>query len=148
LGMLLKRAGLAKESLRLEVTESAVMAGAESAEAGLQRLKAMGASLAIDDFGTGHSSLSQLARLPFDTLKIDKSFMTSMRLDEAGPKVLASILSLARQLNLVAIAEGVETEEDVALLRNMGCEQGQGFLFGAPMPAAQVFGFISAARAL
>ena len=148
LGMLLKRAGLAKESLRLEVTESAVMAGAESAEAGLQRLKAMGASLAIDDFGTGHSSLSQLARLPFDTLKIDKSFMTSVRNDGAGPKVLASILSLAHELKLVAIAEGVETEDDVALLKNMGCEQGQGFLFGAPMPAAEVFGFISAARAV
>ena len=147
LGMLLKRAGLAKESLRLEVTESAVMAGAESAEAGLQRLKAMGASLAIDDFGTGHSSLSQLARLPFDTLKIDKSFMTSVRNDGAGPKVLASILSLAHELKLVAIAEGVETEEDVALLKSMGCEQGQGFLFGAPMPAAEVFGFIAAARA-
>jgi len=123
-----------------------VMAGVESAEAGLQRLKAMGASLAIDDFGTGHSSLSQLARFPFETIKIDKSFMTSVRHDAAGPKVLASVISLAHELKLVAVAEGVETEEEVALLRALGCEQGQGFYFGAPMPAAQIFGYIAAAR--
>jgi diguanylate cyclase (GGDEF)-like protein len=146
LGAILKRAGLAKDSLRLEVTESAVMAGADGAEAGLQRLKAMGASLAIDDFGTGNSSLSQLARLPFDTIKIDRSFMTSVRQDAAGPKVLASILSLAHELKLAVIAEGIETDEDASLLRAMGCEQGQGFLFGAPMPAAQIFGFIAACR--
>jgi diguanylate cyclase (GGDEF)-like protein/PAS domain S-box-containing protein len=146
LGAILKRAGLVKDSLRLEVTESAVMAGAEGAEAGLQRLKAMGASLAIDDFGTGNSSLSQLARLPFDTIKIDRSFITSMRQDPAGPKVLASILSLAHELKLAVVAEGVETEEDASLLKNMGCEQGQGFLFGAPMPAAQVFGLIAGAK--
>jgi len=112
----------------------------------LKRLKAMGASLAIDDFGTGHSSLSQLARLPFDTLKIDKSFMMSVRHDAAGPKVLASILSLAQELKLVAIAEGVESKEEVTLLKALGCEQGQGFLFGAPMPSAQVFGFIASAK--
>jgi diguanylate cyclase (GGDEF)-like protein len=146
LGQILSRAGLAKDSLRLEVTESAVMAGAESAEAGLQRLKAMGASLALDDFGTGHSSLSQLARLPFDTLKIDKSFMVSVRHDAAGPKVLASILSLAHELKLVAIAEGVESVQEVTLLKALGCDQGQGFLFGAPMPSAQVFGFIASAK--
>ncbi len=146
LGEILSRAGLAKDSLRLEVTESAVMAGAESAEAGLRRLKAIGASLAIDDFGTGHSSLSQLARLPFDTLKIDKSFMMSVRHDAAGPKVLASILSLAQELKLVTIAEGVESKQEVTLLKALGCEQGQGFLFGAPMPSAQVFGFIASAK--
>ena len=147
LGLILMRAGLPKDSLRLEVTESAVMAGAESAEAGLHALKAMGASLAIDDFGTGHSSLSQLARLPFDTIKIDKSFVRSVRYDGAGPKVLASILSLAHDLKLSAIAEGVETEEDVALLKSLGCEQGQGFLFGAPMPAAEILSFIESAKA-
>jgi diguanylate cyclase (GGDEF)-like protein/PAS domain S-box-containing protein len=146
LGAILKRAGLAKDSLRLEITESAVMAGAGAAEVGLQRLKAMGASLAIDDFGTGNSSLSQLARLPFDTIKIDRSFMTSARQDAAGPKVLASILSLADELKLAVVAEGIETDEDAALLRNMGCQQGQGFLFGAPMPAAQIFGFIAACK--
>jgi diguanylate cyclase (GGDEF)-like protein/PAS domain S-box-containing protein len=147
LGLILMRAGLPKDSLRLEVTESAVMAGAESAEAGLHALKAMGASLAIDDFGTGHSSLSQLARLPFDTIKIDKSFVRSVRYDGAGPKVLASILSLAHDLKLAAIAEGVETEEDVALLKSLGCEQGQGFLFGAPMPAPEILSFLKGARA-
>jgi diguanylate cyclase (GGDEF)-like protein/PAS domain S-box-containing protein len=146
LGAILKRSGLAKDTLRLEVTESAVMAGAEAAEAGLKRLKAMGASLAIDDFGTGNSSLSQLARLPFDTIKIDRSFMTSVRQDAAGPKVLASILSLAHELKLAVVAEGIETDEDATLLRSLGCEQGQGFLFGAPMPAAQIFGFIAACK--
>jgi diguanylate cyclase (GGDEF)-like protein/PAS domain S-box-containing protein len=146
LGATLKRSGLAKDSLRLEVTESAVMAGADGAEAGLRRLKDMGASLAIDDFGTGNSTLSQLARYPFDTIKIDRSFITSARHDAAGPKVLASILSLAHELKLAVIAEGVETEDDALLLRRLGCEQGQGFLFGASMPSAQVFGFISGAK--
>ena len=146
LGAILKRTGLAKDSLRLEITESAVMAGADGAEAGLRRLKTMGASLAIDDFGTGNSSLSQLARFPFDTIKIDRSFMTSVRQDAAGPKVLASILSLAHELKLSVVAEGIESEEDATLLRSMGCEQGQGFLFGAPMPATQIFGFIAAAK--
>ena len=148
LGLILMRAGLPKDSLRLEVTESAVMAGAETAEAGLHALKAMGASLAIDDFGTGHSSLSQLARLPFDTIKIDKSFIRAIRQDGAGPKVLASILALAHDLKLEAIAEGIETDEDAALLKSLGCEQGQGFLFGAPMPAAEITNFIAAAKAV
>ena len=143
LGSVVKRAGLPKASLKLEVTESAVMAGAERAEAGLKRLKSLGASLAIDDFGTGHSSLSQLARLPFDTIKIDKSFLSSAR-DKAGAKILMSILTLAHELKLAVVAEGVETEADAAMLKQMGCEQGQGYLFGAPLPEAKVPAFISA----
>jgi len=143
LGSVVKRAGLPKSSLKLEVTESALMAGAERAEAGLKRLKGLGASLAIDDFGTGHSSLSQLARLPFDTIKIDKSFLASAR-DSAGAKILASIVTLAHELKLAVVAEGVETEADAALLKKLGCEQGQGYLFGAALPEAKVPAFISA----
>jgi diguanylate cyclase (GGDEF)-like protein/PAS domain S-box-containing protein len=143
LGSVVKRAGLPKASLRLEVTESAVMAGAERAEAGLKRLKGLGASLAIDDFGTGHSSLGQLARLPFDTIKIDKTFLSSAR-DPAGAKILMSILTMAHELKLSVIAEGVETEADAALLKQIGCEQGQGYLFGAPLPEGRVPAYISA----
>jgi EAL domain-containing protein (putative c-di-GMP-specific phosphodiesterase class I) len=87
-----------------------------------------------------------LARLPFDTIKIDRSFIPAVRQGAAGRKVLASILSLARELKLGVVAEGLESEQDAMLLRTMGCEQGQGFVFGAPMPAAQVFGFIAGAK--
>jgi diguanylate cyclase (GGDEF)-like protein len=145
LGSVLKRAGLVKSSLKLEITESAIMSGAERAEAGLKRLKSMGASLAIDDFGTGHSSLSQLARFPFDTIKIDKSFLASAR-EPSGAKVLGSILGLAHELKLTVVAEGVENDDDAAMLKQLGCEQGQGYLFGAPLPEPKVPAYLAAVR--
>ena len=145
LALLLKRAGLANRSLRLEVTESQVMAGSDRAEAALKHLKHLGAGLAIDDFGTGHSSLSHLARFPFDTIKIDKSFISDAQ-ERTGSKILASIVSLAHDLKLSVVAEGVENEGEAARLKEMACEFGQGFLFGSPMPAKEVSGLISAGR--
>jgi EAL domain-containing protein (putative c-di-GMP-specific phosphodiesterase class I) len=146
LGALLKTAGLAKGSLRLEVTESAVMAGAEEAAAALKRVKSLGAGLAIDDFGTGHSSLSHLTRFPFDTIKIDKSFLAATR-ENTGLKILASIVSLAKDLKLSVVAEGVETQEEASRLKEMGCEFGQGFLLGMAVPAAEINGVIVNAQA-
>lgn len=143
---LLKAAGLAKGSLRLEVTESALMAGAEEAAAALKRFKTLGAGLAIDDFGTGHSSLSHLTRFPFDTIKIDKSFLAAAK-QTTGLKILASIVSLAKELKLSVVAEGVETQEEASRLKEMGCEFGQGFLLGTPVPAAEINGLITSAQA-
>jgi diguanylate cyclase (GGDEF)-like protein/PAS domain S-box-containing protein len=143
---LLQTASIAKRSLKLEVTEGAVIAGAADAEAALNRLKNLGLGLAIDDFGTGHSSLSRLKRFPFDVIKIDKSFIADAH-DKAGAAILNSIISLARELKLAVVAEGVEAEKDATLLRQMNCEYGQGFLFSAPLPASEVGKFISAASA-
>ena len=133
---------LAKRSLRLEITESAVMADADAAEAALKRLRKLGAGLAIDDFGTGHSSLSQLKRFPFDVIKIDRSFLIQSRKD-GGDTILASIVSLAHELGMQVVAEGVESEEDAERLRAMGCEYAQGFLYGAPLQVSEVNNFIA-----
>jgi EAL domain-containing protein (putative c-di-GMP-specific phosphodiesterase class I) len=93
----------------------------------------MGVSIAIDDFGTGFSSLSYLARLPVDTLKIDRSFVIDMTSPE-GTSLVPAIIGLARSLKLKVVAEGVETEEQAQLLRLLGCDEMQGYLFGKPMP--------------
>ena len=143
-GALLQNADIARRSLKLEVTESAVMKGAGRAEAALQRLRALGAGLAVDDFGTGHSSLSHLRRFPFEAIKIDKSFVADAA-DKAGAVILKSIISLAHELRLVVVGEGIQTEAEASRLREMGCEFGQGFLFGAPLPASEVLAFIAMA---
>jgi diguanylate cyclase (GGDEF)-like protein len=142
-GSLLAAADIARRSLKLEITESAVMSGAGRAEAALTRLRDLGAGLAVDDFGTGHSSLSHLRRFPFESIKIDKSFVTEAH-ERSGAAILGSIVTLAHELKLAVVAEGVESERDAARLREMGCEFGQGFLFGTAIPAADVASFISA----
>jgi diguanylate cyclase (GGDEF)-like protein len=138
---LLRQSDIAKRSLKLEVTESAVMKGAGRAEAALLRLRNLGAGLAVDDFGTGHSSLSHLRRFPFEAIKIDKSFIADAH-EKAGAAILRSIVSLAHELKLAVVAEGIQTKDEALRLREMGCEYGQGYLFGAPLPLAEVVGFI------
>jgi EAL domain-containing protein (putative c-di-GMP-specific phosphodiesterase class I) len=142
---LLGSADIAKRSLKLEVTESAVMKGADRAEAALQRLRSLGVGLAVDDFGTGHSALSHLRRFPFEAIKIDKSFISALH-EQAGAAILRSIVSLAHELKLAVVAEGVETNEEAVRLRQMDCEYAQGFLFGAPLPPAEVLTFIAMAH--
>jgi diguanylate cyclase (GGDEF)-like protein/PAS domain S-box-containing protein len=144
---LLKHAEIVKGSLKLEVTESAVMKGAQRAEEALLRLRSLGVGLAVDDFGTGHSALSHLRRFPFEAIKIDKSFIADAQ-EKAGAAILRSIISLARELKLAVVAEGVETNEDAVLLRQMGCEYGQGYLFGAPLPPQDAANFIAVAHAV
>ena len=123
---------LSPSSLKLEVTESVAMENAEHTIHVLNELKRIGVQLSIDDFGTGYSSLSYLHRLPFDTLKIDRTFVS--RVDDKGEnsEVLQTIISLAKNLKMRVIAEGIETESQLAVLRNLGCDFGQGYLLAKP----------------
>jgi EAL domain-containing protein (putative c-di-GMP-specific phosphodiesterase class I) len=101
----------------------------------LQAIRAMGVSIAIDDFGTGFSSLGYLSKLPVDTLKIDRSFVTDMTAEPQGLALVSTIINLAHSLKLKVVAEGVETEEQSRLLRVLNCDEMQGFLFSKPVPS-------------
>jgi diguanylate cyclase (GGDEF)-like protein len=120
--------------LKLEITESSVMANAESAIEMLKELKALGLQLSIDDFGTGYSSLSYLHRFPTDTLKVDRSFVNKMEVGGENREIVKTIVSLAKALNMKVVAEGIETVDQYHLLKNLNCEYGQGFLFSRPVP--------------
>ena len=121
-------------SLKLEVTESTAMENAEHTIDVLNKLKQIGVQLSIDDFGTGYSSLSYLHRLPFDTLKIDRSFVYAVGEKGENSEVLQTIISLAKNLKMRVIAEGIETASQLAVLQNLGCDYGHGFLMAKPKP--------------
>jgi diguanylate cyclase (GGDEF)-like protein/PAS domain S-box-containing protein len=126
---------LSPEALKLEITESTVMADPAGAVEMLLQIKALGIRLAIDDFGTGYSSLSYLHRFPLDTLKIDRSFISEIQDDGEGMEIARTILPMAMNLQLDVVAEGVETIEQVALLRKLHCKYGQGYYFSRPLSA-------------
>jgi diguanylate cyclase (GGDEF)-like protein/PAS domain S-box-containing protein len=134
----LEETGLSAHLLELELTESMMMADVENAAQILHSLKKLGVHLSIDDFGTGYSSLAYLKRFPIDLLKIDQSFVRDITVDADDAAIATSIISLAHSLRLEVIAEGVETEAQLAYLRRHGCDYMQGYYFSRPIPAAEM----------
>ncbi|MHC4429933.1 MAG: putative bifunctional diguanylate cyclase/phosphodiesterase [Planctomycetota bacterium] len=130
---LIKETGIDPATLMLEITESAVMENADRLAPVLTQLRALGVKLAMDDFGTGHSSLSFLHRVPMNVLKIDQSFITSAVQEKECAAIVRTIVQLARNLGMKAVAEGIETQAQLEILRNVQCEYGQGFLFSEPV---------------
>ncbi|HLL20239.1 MAG TPA: GGDEF domain-containing phosphodiesterase, partial [Rubrivivax sp.] len=122
-------------ALELEITEGSLMNRTDEVVSTLRRLTEIGLRIAIDDFGTGYSSLSYLKRLPIDTLKIDRSFVMDIRSDTDDAAIVGAVISMARSLNLKVIAEGVETAHQLDLLRELGCDQYQGYLASRPLSA-------------
>ncbi|MEM7142803.1 MAG: EAL domain-containing protein, partial [Actinomycetota bacterium] len=130
-------AGISTDEICLEITESALMDDAQAATEQLDELRRIGISLGIDDFGTGWSQFAYLQRLPLDVLKIDRSFVSGLASDHAAATIVAAIIDLAHALGLIVIAEGVESEDQLAVLRELDCDQALGFLFSEPRePAA------------
>ncbi len=134
---ILDETGLKTSQLRLEVTESTVMEYHDRALSVLQELSSMGLSLATDDFGTGYSSLSYLQTFPFERLKIDRSFIEQMMENERSRVIVKTILMLGENLGIQVVAEGIEREGQLSVLRELGCRYGQGYLFSPPVPAPQ-----------
>lgn len=130
--------GLPPELLELEITESTAMENAEFTVHAMQSLTQLGIQTAIDDFGTGYSSLSHLKKMPLHTLKIDRSFVNDLMTDSDDSAIVTAVITMAHNLNLNVIAEGVETDEQLQRLRTLGCERAQGYLLGCPMPPHEI----------
>ena len=130
--------GIAPSSLKLELTESAVMDNAEAAIQMLKQIKETGVQVSIDDFGTGYSSLSYLHRFPIDQLKVDRSFVSAMEENTENGEIVRTVIALAKALGLKVVAEGIESIHQFHQLRILGCEYGQGFLFSKPLPVPEI----------
>ncbi|MEA5447267.1 EAL domain-containing protein [Leptolyngbya sp. CCNP1308] len=144
LGQILRETNLDGRRLKLEITESMVMGDVETAIDLMLGLKALGCKLGMDDFGTGYSSLSYLRRFPIDTLKVDQSFIRNMGGSREDHEIVRTIIGLGHTLGMDLIAEGIETLEQAAALRSLGCEFGQGYYWAKPMPAAEASALLSA----
>jgi len=135
---LLAAVGLPPSQLVLEVTESALEGSSEQAVAALSTLRTFGVRVALDDFGTGYSSLSRLDRLPVDIVKIDRSFVMALPPDTSRAPLVAAIIAMAGAMGMRVVAEGIEAPHQAKLLENLGCDEGQGYWLGRPLPAHQV----------
>lgn len=142
LATIIEKANVNPACIKLEITEQALLLDPRMATIGLARLKATGAKIAIDDFGTGYSSLSYLHRFPLDTLKIDRSFVQRIVEDQGRQRVVAAIISLARELNMDVVAEGVEFADEADWLRSQSCRYAQGYLIAKPAPFATAFDYL------
>jgi EAL domain-containing protein (putative c-di-GMP-specific phosphodiesterase class I) len=134
----LASSGLKPHQLHLELTETAILSDEHQASLLLSRVRATGVKVWLDDFGTGFSGLSHLRRVPVDGVKIDRSFVTDLLRDPDDLALTTSIIAMAHSLGITVVAEGIETEGQYAVLRERGCDQGQGFWMGRPMLAQEV----------
>jgi EAL domain-containing protein (putative c-di-GMP-specific phosphodiesterase class I) len=139
----LRETGVDPRLLELELTESMVMHNPEQAAAMLKELKAMGLTLSIDDFGTGYSSLAYLKRFPIDSVKVDRSFVKDIPGNAEDVAIVESVIALAHSLRLRVVAEGVETAEQEAHLRQAACDEMQGYLASKPLPADEATQYIT-----
>jgi EAL domain-containing protein (putative c-di-GMP-specific phosphodiesterase class I)/PleD family two-component response regulator len=144
----LRASGLPASALELELTESMVIEATPESLDALHELRRAGVTIALDDFGTGYSSLSYLRRLPIDSLKIDRSFISDLAVDAGAGAVLQAVLAVAGALRLRTVAEGIDSREQLAMLHSHGCHEGQGFLFSRPMPAIDVGPLLAAPVAI
>ena len=138
IGKILQETGMDPSSVNLEITETIAMADADRSALVLSELKALGVRLEIDDFGTGYSSLSRLQHFPLDTLKIDRSFVSRMDTDPETREIVRIIVMLAHGLSLKIVAEGIETQAQADMLKNLGCELAQGYLYSKPVPGEAI----------
>lgn len=138
----LKRYGLPPEAIVLEITEGVLMNNIAAAQTWIESLRAAGFRIYLDDFGTGYSSLSYLKRFPLDSVKIDKSFVRDMHSDKSDRALVDAIITMARRLDLKVVAEGIEEDHQLGLLRDMGCAMGQGYFFSRPVPARDLIAII------
>ena len=136
---------VAPQRIDLEITETALMTDFDRAREALLTLKRIGVQISLDDFGTGYSSLSYIHRLPLDKIKIDGSFVKQMGDSPMSRDLVKTMIAMCRNLNLHCVIEGVETEEQLTLLRSYGCNIAQGYWFSRPLPETRVVGFIAAA---
>jgi diguanylate cyclase (GGDEF)-like protein len=143
---IIENSGVAASRVDLEVTETALIQDFDQASASLRTLRALGVGVSLDDFGAGYSSLSYLQRFPIDKIKIDRSFVKDVETEPSCRAIVKLVIDLCRNLKLTCIVEGMETADQAKLLRTLGCKTMQGYLFGKPMPAAEVLGFINAAN--
>ena len=137
-GEALGESGLTADALWLEITETALMSDVKAATVALRELRNLGLHLAVDDFGTGYSSLTYLKRFPVEAIKVDRSFVSGLGIDSEDTTIVEAVVKLGHSLGLVVVAEGVETPLQLARLREIGCDHGQGYVFGRPRPAELV----------
>jgi predicted signal transduction protein with EAL and GGDEF domain len=135
---ILGASGLPARRLELEITETVLIRDHKAALVKLSQLRDLGARIAMDDFGTGYSSLSYLQRFPFDKIKIDRSFITNVADKDGSLAIVQAVVTIAKSRNIITVAEGVETEQQLELLRTLGCTEMQGYLYSHPAPAAEL----------
>ena len=140
---ILQETGINPQMLCLELTESVIMQNSEEVIRKMHTLRKMGIKLSIDDFGIGYSSFEQLGRIPFTELKLDRSFVNRGIQDVAAMAILESSMDMARKLGLSTVAEGVETEAELELIRSLGCDRVQGYYVAKPMPPDEVLVWLS-----